>query len=86
MSQVNTHVDLIDWKGGGGFVGEPAALAALVAALAHARTVSDEPVGLLSHHLAMDAGAWDFLRSLCGKSNNNAGYAYSAGARAIRGQ
>ena len=61
---INTHVDLIDWQGGRGFVGEAAALDALVAALAHARTVSDEPIGLLSHHLAMDAGAWDFLRSL----------------------
>ena len=39
-------------------------LGALVAALAHARTVTAEPVGLLSHHLAMDDGAWDFLRSL----------------------
>ena len=40
LLQVNTHVDLIDWKGGRGFVGEDAALAALVQALvraAHAR-------------------------------------------------
>jgi peptidoglycan/xylan/chitin deacetylase (PgdA/CDA1 family) len=62
LAQINTHVDLIDWQGGRGFVGEAAALAALVAALARARTVSDEPVGLLSHHLAMDGAAWDFLR------------------------
>ena len=68
LVEINTHVDLIDWKGGGGFVGEPAALAALVAALARARTVADEPVGLLSHHLVMDAGAWDFLRSICGRA------------------
>ena len=33
LLQVNTHVDLIDWKGGRGFVGEAAALAALGAAL-----------------------------------------------------
>jgi hypothetical protein len=64
LLQINTHVDLIDWKGRRGFVGEAAALGALVAALAHARTVAAEPVGLLSHHLAMDGGAWDFLRSL----------------------
>ncbi len=65
LLQVNAHVDLIDWKGSRGFVGEQAALAALVAALAHARTMSHEPVGLLSHHLAMDAEAWDFLRLFC---------------------
>ena len=37
---------------------------ALVTALARARAGDGEPVGVLSHHLAMDAGAWDFLRSL----------------------
>jgi hypothetical protein len=68
LLQINTHVDLIDWKGGRGFAGEAAVLGALVAALAHARTVSDEPVGLLSHHLAMDGGAWDFLRSMWEKA------------------
>lgn len=73
LLEINTHVDLIDWKGGRGFVGEQAALAALVAALAHARTVSHEPVGLLSHHLAMDAGAWDFLRSMCAKATTMPG-------------
>lgn len=67
LLEVNTHVDLIDWKGGGGFVGEAAALGALVSALAQAR-ISGEPVGVLSHHLAMDGGAWDFLRSMWQKA------------------
>jgi hypothetical protein len=64
LLEINTHVDLLDWKGRRGFVGEAAALGALVTALARARTVSDEPVGILSHHLVMDAKAWDFLRSM----------------------
>lgn len=64
LLQVNTHVDLIDWKHGRVFPGEDAALAVLVTALARARTAGEEPVGILSHHLAMDAGAWDFLSSL----------------------
>lgn len=64
LRQVNTHVDLIDWKAGGAFVGEAAALQALVAALTRSREGEAEPVGLLSHHLAMDGGAWDFLRSI----------------------
>jgi|FEC22Drversion2_1045045.scaffolds.fasta_scaffold00400_3 peptidoglycan/xylan/chitin deacetylase (PgdA/CDA1 family) len=59
---VNTHVDLIDWKNQR-FVGEAVALGALVSALSRART-SGEPIGMLSHHLAMDAEAWDFLRSM----------------------
>jgi hypothetical protein len=64
LIEVNAHVDLIDWHGSRGFVGEEAALASLVKALEAARTVAAEPVGLLSHHLAMDAKAWDFLRSI----------------------
>jgi hypothetical protein len=65
LLEINTHVDLLDWRGNRGFVGEAAALGALVRALSHARTGLNEPIGILSHHLAMDAGAWDFLRSMC---------------------
>ena len=64
LLQVNTHVDLIDWKGGRRFAGEETVIDALVASLGRARAGDGEPVGVLSHHLAMDAGAWDFLRSL----------------------
>lgn len=77
LRQVNTHVDLIDWKGGRGFVGVEAAIAALVRALAASRggtgTAADEPVGILSHHLAMDEGAWDFLMSLMGAAKKTPG-------------
>jgi hypothetical protein len=69
LVEINTHADLIDWKSGRGFAGEAVALGALVAALAHARSVAAEPVGLLSHHLAMDGGAWDFLRSVLEKAS-----------------
>jgi hypothetical protein len=63
LLQVNTHVDLIDWRRRC-FVGEDAALAALGQSLMASRTGTDEPIGILSHHLAMDEGAWDFLNSL----------------------
>lgn len=72
LLEVNTHVDLIDWKARR-FVGEAAALSALVAALARARTGAHEPVGLLSHHLAMDGEAWDFLRSMLEKTEKMPG-------------
>jgi hypothetical protein len=61
LLQVNTHIDLIDWKAGR-FAGTEVVLAAFAAALAAARTTG-EPLGLLSHHLAMDGQAWDFLNS-----------------------
>jgi hypothetical protein len=73
LRQVNTHVDLLDWHGTRGFVGEEPAIRQLVAALAVARSGAGEPVGLLSHHLAMDAAAWDFLRSFWERLRNAKG-------------
>ena len=61
--QVNTHIDLIDWRTRR-FTGTEVVLDAFARALVSARTGSDEPLGLLSHHLAMDEPAWDFLNSL----------------------
>jgi hypothetical protein len=61
LAQVNTHLDPIDWRGTRLFVGETAALARLVAGLD-----ADEPVGILSHHLAMDEAGWTFLDRLLG--------------------
>jgi hypothetical protein len=59
--QVNTHLDPIDWRGTRLFVGEAAALDRLVAVLD-----ADEPIGILSHHLAMDEDGWAFLDRLLG--------------------
>ena len=64
--QVNTHVDVIDWRGGRGFVGEAAALGLAVGHLAARRAAAGnggEPTGLLSHHLVHDAAAWDFIEA-----------------------
>jgi hypothetical protein len=67
LLQVNTHVDVIDWHGSRGFVGEGAALALLIGHL-RARRLGladiDEPTGLLTHHLVHDAATWDFLGRL----------------------
>ena len=59
LVQVNTHLDPIDWRGKRLFVGEPAALKRLIAVLD-----PDEPIGILSHHLAMDELGWRFLEQL----------------------
>lgn len=83
LRQVNVHLDLIDWKGHRGFVGEAAALTALVAALEAARR-SSEPVGVLSHHLVMDEAAWDFLRSLLEKARTMSGVEVRAGGCLFR--
>lgn len=65
--QVNTHVDVIDWRGTRRFVGEDAALAAMIEHLAARRTGqvdADEPTGILTHHLVHDDATTKFLDNL----------------------
>jgi len=59
--QVQTHVDMIDWRGGCGFIGWEAARMRLDLQLARRRTNPREPVGLLSHHLVQDEASFAFL-------------------------
>jgi hypothetical protein len=67
IAQVNTHVDIIDWRGTRGFVGEERALHAAVGHLAARRrgeADQAEPTGWLTHHAVHDAAAWQFLERL----------------------
>lgn len=62
--ETNTHVDIIDWKGGRGFVGADQALLQATRHLAarragHADAI--EPTGWLTHHARHDETAWAFL-------------------------
>jgi len=67
LAQINTHVDIIDWRGTRGFVGEEAALGAIVAHLAARRTGdvdAGEPTGIMTHHRDHDEACWAFLSQL----------------------
>jgi hypothetical protein len=71
VNQVNTHVDVIDWRGKngppGGFLGEDACLSLFTGHLRARRLGEadpDEPTGLLSHHLVHDPATWRFLEKL----------------------
>ena len=67
LPEVNTHVDLIAWRSGRGFIGDEAALDLVLSHLAQRRegaVDSREPTGILSHHAVHDAGAWRFLERL----------------------
>ncbi len=72
--RVDTHLDPVDWRGGRGFAGAEAAVAPVAAALA-AGGGEAGPVGLLTHHLAMDGETWAFLAAFL---------AVAAGHRAAR--
>ena len=67
LRQSNTHVDLIAWHAGRGFVGEEAALGLAVGHLAQRRLRSvdaSEATGWLTHHACHDEAAWRFLEQL----------------------
>lgn len=64
LIQVNAHVDIVDWRGTRGFVGERTALGLLVSHLRRRRlghVDPAEPTGLLTHHAVHDAPAWRFI-------------------------
>jgi len=71
VNLVNTHVDIIDWRGRngppGGFLGEGACLDLFIGHL-RARRLGEadpnEPTGVLSHHLVHDPATWRFLEKL----------------------
>jgi len=61
---INTHIDIMDWLGTRG--GRPHAdLVNLLVAELETRLVgSEEPIGLLTHHLVHDEVCWDFMAKL----------------------
>ncbi|MDO9523942.1 MAG: polysaccharide deacetylase family protein [Gemmobacter sp.] len=67
LVMLNTHVDLIDWRGTRGGRTD----AALVADLQQALAAGIPDIGLLTHHLVHDAQAWDFLARLLAVTANH---------------
>lgn len=67
LVQVNTHVDIIDWRGRRGFAAEEIVLAQALGHLQAKRlgqADSMEPTGWLTHHAVHDEACWEFLRRL----------------------
>jgi peptidoglycan/xylan/chitin deacetylase (PgdA/CDA1 family) len=67
LLQVNTHLDPIAWKAGGGLLAPDFLDEHLTGHLRARRTgAADnrEPYGLLTHHLVHDANVWDFAERL----------------------
>jgi hypothetical protein len=64
LRQLNTDVDLIDWKGGR--IGRPSwsVESDIVAHLARSRQKAWGPVGILTHHLVHDDQAWSVMDEL----------------------
>ena len=68
LVQVNTHVDIVYWKGPAPrFAGAEKLIDEIARHLAARRTGEadpEEPTGLLTHHAAHDEACWAFLASL----------------------
>ncbi|HXF55211.1 MAG TPA: polysaccharide deacetylase family protein [Hyphomicrobiaceae bacterium] len=64
LCEVNTHVDIIDWRGNRGGRAHDWLARELADQLALARTHGRNHVGLLTHHLVHDDRAWRFLELL----------------------
>jgi hypothetical protein len=67
--EANIHVDLVAWADDRGFIGEEAALGALVAHLRGRRlgwVSGTEPTGILTHHRVQDGATEAFLDRLFG--------------------
>jgi hypothetical protein len=64
IAAIDAHLDVVDWHGGRGFVGDSLALGRLVGALRMEREGERGAVGVLTHHLVMDAAAEEFLARL----------------------
>ena len=64
--RIDTHVDLLRWRGGPRFAGRERVLGRLTEALRMRRREGlwNEPLGLLTHHLVHDEAAWRFLEEL----------------------
>jgi len=74
IRQVNTHVDIVDWRGGRQFIGVEAAIDLAVAHLAarrQGRVASGEPTGLLTHHLVLADAAFDFMAEFLARTGEH---------------
>jgi len=66
LTWINTHLDIVDWRGGRGFVGERRALETTINFLSTQRQAGGNagtPFGLLTHHLAQDDDGWSYIET-----------------------
>lgn len=86
VKRINTHIDLIDWRGTRGFRGTQAVLADAAEHLAARRLGSvdaAEPTGLLSHHLLHDESCWSFVSELMVRCRRHAAVRWLSIAQAL---
>ena len=89
LRQTNCHVDVVDWRGGRGFVGVDRAIAAAVGHLSarRARSVDPaEPTGLLTHHAVHEESTWTFIARFLERTRHHPAVRWLAPSEAILGE
>jgi len=72
LSVADVHVDIADWQGTRGFIGESEALTQLCDCLRTRRLAHEaSPTGVLTHHAVMDEPSWKFLARLFAETAEN---------------
>jgi hypothetical protein len=79
---INTHVDLIDWRGTRGSRDHASLVRDIVKYLQRAER-NGEPVGILGHHLVHDQAAWSFLEHLFERTAGHPGCKWLSAAEVI---
>lgn len=67
LTQINTHLDPINWKSGKGLIDPDVLITQFTRQLADRRlgqADATEPYGILTHHLVHDADIWTFTKQL----------------------
>lgn len=71
---INTHIDIIDWKGTRGYRGDGAVIAQALSRLCarrEGREDREEPTGLITHHLVHDEGCWQFIAAFINRTRRH---------------
>ena len=72
LTVTDVHLDIVDWRGTRGFIGDSEALTQLSDCLRTRRLRRESsPTGLLTHHAVMDEAAWGFLARLFAATAEN---------------
>ena len=84
---IDVHVDLVAWRENRGFIGEAAALGRLVHQLQASRLGAAEvqgPIGILTHHLIMDAPTAAFLERLIALIGSHAASRWASASECLQ--
>lgn len=77
VHELNTHLDIIDWRGSRGGRDLDALVAELAGHIAWARQNDAPAIGILTHHLVHDEIAWRFVEELFAETAPHAAVRWS---------